>query len=344
MNEENIFKQGTLVDINASYWSGQKVLKPADLGLKDEEVTEAFHLGRKLLIPADVIRKFRAVEAKARRIVEINSFHFPIGNAKFVPYKRFAKVLSNLQQYQSEYMGLVENLVTNYETYRSQMLPLYEKAAETAWMRQNPEQKEFGIDYNPEAEKAKFVEEFKNRISSFYPPAESLRRRFALQWSVYETALPRLRESTSKHVLAEGEARATLEEYNRLVQEQTRTKIVGFVDEVVTVMRAKTAELAGKVLTMIKEGKVVKAQTLECLTNFIQDFKELNFVGDKAVEEQLDALKKEVLDKYSTDQLKEGEPVEVMKRKLGEIVDLTSNITDLSSVTGEYKRKISWQD
>jgi len=344
MSVGNIFLDGTLVDVDVSFWSGAKILQPEDLGLKEEEVAEAFHLGRKLLIPAEIIREFRAIEARARRLVEINSFSFPIGNARFVPRKKFPKVLGQLKEFQEKYLVLVDSLITNYNTYRDQMLPMYEKAAESAWMRKNPDTKEFGIDYNPEADKAQFVQEFKARIASFYPEAESLRRKFALDWNVYEIAIPRLRQSTGdavvEQVVGEERARVAEEEY----RVQMRTKVDGFVNEVVTSLRTQTAELASRILANIKEGKVVKTQTLESLTNYIEQFKELNFVGDQTVEDQLDSLKRDVLDKYTSEDLKEGEAVEVMKRKLGEIVEATSNVNDLSNITGQYKRKISWRD
>jgi hypothetical protein len=342
MGEGNIFLDGTLVDVDVSYWSGAKVLTPEDLGLTDTEVAEAFHLGRKFLVPEAVIHGFRVIEARARRIVETSSFPFPIGNARFVPRKKFPNVLSKLKEYQTEYLALVENLITNYQSYRDQMLPMYEQAAESAWMRQNPDTKAFGIDYNPEEEKARFVLEFKARIASFYPVAESLRNRFALDWNVYEIAIPRLRETTgdlvANEVLTEGRAKEAEEEY----RSQMRTKVDGFVNDVVTNLRSQASELASRVLNNIKEGKIVKSSTLESLGNFIDQFRELNFVGDKTVEEQLASLKKDVLDKYSTEDLKEGEPMEAMKRKLGEIIEATSNVSDLSSVTGQYKRKISW--
>lgn len=66
----NIFRDGVLVTVNVSFWSGAKMLTAEDLGLNDNEIVDAFSLGRKMLVPKDIIRKFRAIDCRARLTVE----------------------------------------------------------------------------------------------------------------------------------------------------------------------------------------------------------------------------------------------------------------------------------
>jgi hypothetical protein len=48
-------------------------------------------------------------------------------------------------------------------------------------------------------------------------------------------------------------------------------------------------------------------------------------------------------EKYTPEELtKNSDLQEELKRKLGKIVEVASAVTDVSSLTGEYKRKISW--
>ena len=128
----NIFKDGLLVDINVSFWSGSKILTATDLGLEEDKVVDAFRLGKKMLIPARIIQNIRRVESRARAIVDEHSFHFNIGNAKFVPHTVFSKVLEGLKQYQAAYNKEVLDLITNYEAYKLGMQPVYKQAAEEA--------------------------------------------------------------------------------------------------------------------------------------------------------------------------------------------------------------------
>ena len=135
----NIFKDGVLVDVNVCFWSGAKALTPDDLGLDPAKVTNAFKLGKKFLVPEEVIKSFRTIEGRARRVVEKNSFRFPIGNAYFVPRKKFAAVLDDLKMYQVQYNHLVDDLIENYDHYRQAMIPVYREAAETAFLTMQPE-------------------------------------------------------------------------------------------------------------------------------------------------------------------------------------------------------------
>ena len=153
---QKLFKDGILVDVNVSFWSAAKTLTPEDLGLKQSDVADAYKLGHKFLIPPEIIGKFRTVEGKARRTVEVNSFHFPIGNARFIPKKKFVKVLDELMDFRTEYGKLIDNLVENYEAYKLQMIPVYVEAAEMAYLKSQPVVKEFNIE-TEEAQKSEFI-------------------------------------------------------------------------------------------------------------------------------------------------------------------------------------------
>jgi hypothetical protein len=92
---QNIYTDGVLTDVNVRYWTAAILLNAEDMGLKKADIVEAFKLGKKLLIPAEVIHEFRAIEGRARRVVEKNSFQFPIGNARFVP--RWSRLCSSVR-------------------------------------------------------------------------------------------------------------------------------------------------------------------------------------------------------------------------------------------------------
>ena len=73
----NLFNDGFLIDVNVSFWFASKKLTEEDMGL--DEVSDAYTLGKKYLIPREVIAAFRHVENKARHLVERNSFQVPCG-------------------------------------------------------------------------------------------------------------------------------------------------------------------------------------------------------------------------------------------------------------------------
>jgi len=336
----NIFKDGILINVNVCFWSGAKALTAQDLGLEEKKIAEVYKLGRKMLIPADTIRKFRALESKARHLVEQNSFRFPLGNARFIPKKKFPRVLKALKGYQQKYNELTDALIINYDNLRKEMLPVYRSAAKIAYERQLPiGLQEFSIE-SQNKDKKNFVEDFLYRINNFYPEANTLRTRFSMNWDVYETALPRLKTGKAD-LIADKETKAEIA--NGAYREQTQKKIGAFIDEVVGTLRQETVTICDKITKNIKEGKIINGCTLKALKDYIESFSEFNFVGDAVVENQLTALKEEFLEKHTTPAISKDVVLqEELHRRLSILSNTASKITDINSVTGEYHRKINF--
>lgn len=343
MSLTDIFLDGVLVDVDVSFWSGAKALTAEDLGLQDEDIADAYKLGKKMLVPAEVIREFRHIESKARRTVEGNSFPFPIGNARFVPKKKFDEVLNTLKECQVNYYELANKLVENYEQYREQMIPVYKEAAENAFIQQIPAGIQTFSMEDREDRKQQFVEQFLQRIRSYYPTAEQARAKFSLNWNLYEITFPRgMDEADGEELALNAEKRRIAEAEYRA---QIREKMSGFVSEVVSGLRQEAVEICNRIIGNIQDGKIIKGQTTNSLRNFVDRFKDLNFVGDTQVEQQLESLKKEFLEVHTPEEIRENEDIrEEFKRRLHELSDVASNMTDISNITGQYKRKITWNE
>jgi hypothetical protein len=339
----NIFIDGILMQIHVSFWSGARILRPEDLGLKPEQVATAYKLGRKMLIPEEVIRNFRRIEGQARRLIEEKSYEFPFGNARFVPRRVFAKVTTKLEDLKAEYMALVDDLVAKYDQYRQEILPVYEEAADNAFLTSTPAIMEGSLDtYDREADRAAFKAQFLARLNSYYPPVESLKARFSLVWDVYEIAAPQLRDTSSEAVIESIEER---EKSIVAARAQMQNKIEGFVGDVVKVLRTEATEVCSRIATAIKEGRVIRSTTVNSLKNFIEKFKDMNFVGDKTIEAQLDAIQRELLDAHpDTAFLDNVELKEELGRRLATVVEEAGKLSDqdLDTVTGGYKRKVNW--
>jgi hypothetical protein len=333
------------MQVYVSFWSGAKALRPEDLGLKPEQIAETYKLGKKMLVPEEVIRNFRRIEGQARRLVEENSHPFPIGNASFVTKRSFAKINKKLAELKAQYMALVDDLIAKYEQYRQEVLPIYLEAANTAFINVTPVVMEGSIDnYDRQGEREVFIEKFMERLNSYYPPVESLRRRFDLYWDIYEVAAPEMREIDAGTVLESEEERAKIVEIARA---QMRQKIDGFVSDTVKVLRQETTEICLRIVTAIKEGKVIRSNTVTSLRNFIERFKDMNFVGDKTIESQLDAVQKELLDAHPESTFVDNAELrEELGRRLTMVVEEAGKMSeqDINGVTGDYSRKVNWSE
>ena len=92
----------------------------------------------------------------------------------------------------------------------------------------------------------------------------------------------------------------------------------------------------------VAEGKVIGSNTIQSLSSFVDRFRELNFVGDRKIEDQLDDLQKTYLN-VQQEPIRGGTELQVeLKRRLTELVESVSDKTDINTVTGEYSRKVQW--
>ena len=158
---------------------------------------------------------------------------------------------------------------------------------------------------------------------------------------MYEIALPKMRKESAENIIDKEDKRAIAEQEYRI---QAQQKIGVFIEDVVGTLRQKTMDLCNRISTNIKEGKVVKSKTLNSLKDFIDNFSEMNFVGDSKIEEELATLKKEFLDTHSTEAVvDEADLQEELRQRLESITKVAGDISDINSITGEYRRKISWE-
>jgi len=320
-----LFNDGALVYVMVSGWTGSIMLTNEDMGLTNDEVVDAFKLGRKMLVPDEIITEFRRIENQARRSADFpNGLKFPIGTSRFVPKGNIAKVIETLQDCKIKYLALAESLANNLDALRESMIPMYTDAAEKAYLQQKPAGVEtFSID-DEEAKKAKFIQDYLDKVKTCYPSAEAVKAKFDIQWTLYEVG-----ESTSEFATEEWKT-------------QTRNQLQDFVNDVVGQLRAETVTLCTHVADAIKNGKVVRTATINSLKDFIDKFKGLNFVGDARIEEELNAFKRDVLDPHTSEELSAPEMQAEMGRRLAIITEAASDVTDISAVTGQYKRKIAW--
>jgi hypothetical protein len=181
-----IFTHGNLVDVNVSMWTATKILTHEDLGLGQTDISSAFSLGKKTLIPAEVIAEFKALDNKARSVLNNYSFKFTFGGARFVPKKRFMDFDTEINEVIKQFDAKADDLSKNYMIYRQDMRSEYVKAAHEAFARATSLC--VGLDVTEDD----FVNRFLERIEMSYPKVEDIRKKFHMEYSVFQVALPDL--------------------------------------------------------------------------------------------------------------------------------------------------------
>jgi len=168
------------------------------------------------------------------------------------------------------------------------------------------------------------------RLAPHYPTKSQLRRRFDFYWSVFE-----LRGAEVK----EGSAPEIIEAYERARQD-LKARYEEMVEEAVVYLRKKVLEVVTNLSARLKDGRIVRNDTLESVRRVEGWFKDLNIFGDTRVEEALTNLRAS-LNGTDYEVLKDNE---ALKQQLAGLADqvaaVAGKLDDVSVISGNYKRLI----
>lgn len=301
-----IFTSGCLVTLSVGIWSMAVRLNEEDLG--QEELPDIFRLGSKMLIKPAILARFKRIEQRARGLLNKNSLSgFPVAEAHFVRTTMLPSLESELEEIKQEFDAEVRNFFDNYEVYKSDVISSYPEYAEI--------------------------------LTPYYPTIEQLTKKFHFDYSYFRIALPEKVEGFDLHIkLAEEEQVSKLMEINQSrfevqVQKQIE-KLVTFTEESGQLLRNNVTAQCSIIVGKIAKGEIISKTNITTLTNQINNFKNLNFMDDSEMNEQLDNVLK-MLDSdadYKTDE----DNRRALETTLNQVLENTTKISDVSKVTGQY--------
>jgi hypothetical protein len=308
-NFTNLFTDGVLIDLSIRYWQGKAALRAEDLDLDPSAVPEIFSLGRKRLIPKDVVGRFRSYEEKAAYALEKASFPFAMNKVRFVPTGKVPEIIEMFETLKRQFEEEKSRFLKSYSTIREQML-----------------------QDNAEHRRA---------LEGFYPTKVSLERRFGFEWVIFTIALPKnlkLTRTTAERLDREAKGKALAEQrYLNGIARQTDA----FLEDVVTALREKTATLCEHVQRKLAKGELVTEATIRSVRDHIDHFKSMNFMGDAPVAAQLSRLRKALGDRSAKEVVDAKRATAAVSTALQAVIDASRQLSDITSITGGYKRKIA---
>jgi len=169
--------------------------------------------------------------------------------------------------------------------------------------------------------------EHRDKLEPFYPAVFWVQRSFGFSWTVFEIGETGIRE---------GETAEAYAEFRKNLHDQFDK----FLGEVVIDLRYQVQETCAKLAQKIVRGDVLTESSLRSVRGIIEKFDNLNFIGDTRIETELNRLR-ETLMGVSAQNLKESED---LRHNLGSMAEKISkeaaDISDISTVTGGYKRRL----
>jgi hypothetical protein len=285
-----VFSHGNLVDINVSMWSAQKMLTAEDLGLKNTDISSAFSLGKKTLIPAEVIAELRSLENRARHILIGHSFTFTFGGARFVPKKTFVEFVTDIDKVIKQFNDKADDLARNYSSYRLVMRKEYVSAAHEAYARA------VSLCVGMDTDEDTFVNNFIERIEKSYPAVEDIRAKFHMEYNVFQVALPDISQASYEDLIEEGgKVRMMQDAY----QKALTNKVNSFVDSCTSELRDKATSVLTRFSNALASDKKVYESSLNAIKNMVDEYERMDFVGDKTFLEQLKKFRIRCIDCFT---------------------------------------------
>jgi hypothetical protein len=300
---DNGFDGLVAIQLCTKSWPGIVNLTPRDLGLDEKEVPEFFHLGNKKLYPSEWRQAFNRKIGEARRFLNDNTFEFVLEWVRCSPKGKLTRVLEKLEQFKTEYLALADEFCGKYDQIREDWKVFCESKWPGSWEKMAP----------------------------YYPSPASLRRKFDIFWTVTEikAAEPPSKTSAKEVVEAYERAKAELEAKCKEAVE------VAFLDYM-----KRIREVVEHLSLSLKEGKVIRNESLEKVRSLYDWSKEMNVFGYKPLEEELAKLRAG-LDGVDKDALKSSED---LKNQLAGLADqvaaAASKVEDVSAISGNYRRLI----
>ena len=282
MNNDHILnvlsREGVLIDVSVRFWRAAKKLRATDLGLDPDTVTDRLiSLGHKRLLPKDALKPFGLIESRAHAMVDAITFPFLGGIAHYLPNAKLATVTRGLEGLEREFRTERERFLADYAETRASATREWWEAARK--LVADPDQ-------------------LVATIEASFPRPEQMDRYFSFETHLFQVSLP---EGASQlELIAHGDQQAVIEARNRAAREaaeKIRHGAETFVSDCVATLRQETAKLCDEMLESMSGGKTrgVHQKTLNRLVRFVDEFREMNFAGDREMEEQLERVRREFL-------------------------------------------------
>jgi hypothetical protein len=335
MNDNNnnllnvLTREGVLINVSVRYWRGTKKLKPEDIGLSSNDLSERLiSLGHKRLLPKDALQELALVESRAHALIDGNTFPFLNGLGHFLPNGKLAEVTNSLSTLEQDFRSAKQKFVFQYAKLRADASQEWRRAAEKL------------VD-DPDRMVA--------AIEAAFPASRVIDRFFAFDVQVFQISLP---ESLSVDLISLAEQRDVINARDaaaRQAAQKIRNDTEVFVAECVAALREQTATLCEEMLSSINNSEAgVHQKTLNRLVRFIDQFKQMNFANDRVMEEQLETVRKELLNKTAEEY---RDNASARKRLVNGLLQLGDKARELAAADATHlvqsfgqvgRRKLIW--
>ena len=255
-NKQQLWTEGVLIDFNVRFWSGQKKIKPSEIGVNEDRLPDV--IAKLVLCPNKYVKSFACIRMKGYHAIERVSLSFPVGGARFVPARAIANVITELEKYKLEFDAMVESLLSEYRTLKARCVADYEA--------QLP------------------------RLADYFPTLDDLRTRFSFDWAFFEFHVPQWSQMNDKFI-----AEAVVRDEARFQYKQQLQRIVtDFSARAAREMRERFLDHLSKIVERVKSGKSIDARQTVGFELTLDRIEAINILDDETINKAIAEVKLEL--------------------------------------------------
>ena len=277
-----LMQKGVLVALHIGYWRPYSRLSESELGIsEDGSVKEYLQLGRKKLLPPEMVARLENIEKRARYALEENSFRCFWG--RFVPVTAWNRWRDENETIKGQFYSIRDEVISNLPNSIGQLRDIYSQMAVEAYKRSK---------YDSEADvPIGFIENFTEKCLEQIPSPDDMRRLFKYD-EVY-TYIPLPNQITLQQSGSSPEdsmRRQVAQEMNDHKQEI----VADFLAEINTNLRSMVVDACRSVRDSIRRNERLVPRSVMGLRNLLTKLERLNFHDDDQLTKMMDDIRSEI--------------------------------------------------
>jgi hypothetical protein len=176
---EKLFNYGVLVQLYISFWRGFVPFSEKDLGLKKEDLPPGYQLGRKNLLPFEIVSQLENYERLSRYFLNKYSFPFSTLPYRFVPFTIINDLIEKINPNLKKLEEAIDDICKNFNYYKLLSKKEFLKSARLSYKR-------LSTLYNFQESEDKFIKDYIDSLDKKYPPVEYIRSRFKISFFTFK--------------------------------------------------------------------------------------------------------------------------------------------------------------
>jgi len=276
-----LMQKGVLVALHIGYWRPYSRLSESELGIsEDGSVKEYLQLGRKKLLPPEIVSKLENIEKHARYALEENSFKCFWG--RFVPVTAWNRWRDENEGIKNQFYTIRDEVITNLPESIGQLRDIYTQMAMEAYKRSK---------YDSEAQVPEnYTETFISRCLEQIPSPDDMRRSFRYEEVYTYIPLPsqlKIQQSGSPEDMMR---RQVAQVMNNHKQEM----VADFLAEINASLRETVIQVCQSVRDSIKRNDRLVPRSVMGLRNLLSKLERLNFHDDDQLTKMMNDIRSEI--------------------------------------------------